>query len=63
MNCIFKGIYALLLGLLTGILTVMGQKYLPGLLNSLANSGAVWLIPAFFMASTAKKAPRNFAMR
>ncbi len=52
---IFKGIYALLLGLLTGILTVMGQKYLPGSLNSLANSGAVWLIPAFFMASAAKK--------
>ncbi len=52
---IVKGIYALLLGLLTGILTVMGQKYLPGSLNSLANSGAVWLIPAFFMASSVKK--------
>lgn len=51
----FKGIYALLLGLLIGILTVMGQKYLPGSLNSLANSGAIWLIPAFFMASTAEK--------
>ena len=52
---VFKGIYALLLGLLIGILTVMGQKYLPGSLNSLANSGAIWLIPAFFMASTAGK--------
>ena len=47
---VFKGIYALLLGLLIGILTVMGQKYLPDSLNSLANSGAIWLIPAFFMA-------------
>ncbi|MCY1713280.1 DUF6518 family protein [Caproiciproducens galactitolivorans] len=52
---VFKGIYALLLGLLIGILTVMGQKYLPDSLNSLANSGAIWLIPAFFMASTAEK--------
>lgn len=52
---IFKGIYALLLGLLTGILTVLGQKYLPGSLNSLANSGAIWLIPAFFMATATKK--------
>ncbi|MDW2797650.1 DUF6518 family protein [Clostridium boliviensis] len=52
---IFKGIYAFLIGLLIGILTVIGQKYLPGSLNSLANSGAIWLIPAFFMASTAEK--------
>ena len=52
---IYKGIYAFLLGLLIGILTVIGQKYLPGSLNSLANSGAIWLIPAFFMASAAEK--------
>ena len=45
---------ALFVGLLTGILTVFGQKYLPGSLNSLANSGAVWLIPAFFIASAGK---------
>jgi hypothetical protein len=35
----------------------MEQKCLPGSLNSLANSGAIWLIPAFFMASAAKKLP------
>lgn len=52
---IIKGIFALFLGLLIGILTVIGQKYLPGSLNSLANSGAIWLIPAFFMALTAEK--------
>lgn len=45
---------ALFVGLFTGILTVFGQKYLPGSLNSLANSGAVWLIPAFFIASAGK---------
>lgn len=51
----FKVIYSFLLGLLIGILTVMGQKYLPGSLNSLANSGAIWLIPAFFMAFSGQK--------
>lgn len=44
-----------LLGLAVGILTVLGQKYLPGNLNSLANSGAVWLVPAFFTASRQQK--------
>ncbi|MCR5067943.1 MAG: DUF6518 family protein [Erysipelotrichaceae bacterium] len=33
-----------------GLLTLMGQKILPDNLNFLANSGAVWMIPAFFMA-------------
>jgi len=53
-NNILKGIYALLLGLFVGILTITGQKYLPESMNFLANSGAVWLIPAFFMAVFAK---------
>jgi len=52
---ILKDIYAIVLGLFTGMLTVIGQKYLPGSLNSLANSGAIWLIPAFFIATSAKK--------
>lgn len=51
----FQTITALAIGLITGILTVIGQKYLPGSLNSLANSGAVWLIPAFFVAAWAKR--------
>lgn len=49
-----QGICALFIGLGTGALTVIGQKYLPGSFNSLANSGAVWLVPAFFVALAAK---------
>lgn len=49
-DVIFQGIIALLVGLGTGVLTVIGQKYLPGSFNSLANSGAIWLVPAFFVA-------------
>lgn len=39
--------YSLLIGILAGILTVLGQKYLPSSVNNFANSGAVWLVPAF----------------
>ena len=41
---------AVLLGLIVGALTLVGQKYLPMNLNFLANSGAVWLIPAFLLS-------------
>lgn len=41
---------AALLGLAVGMATLVGQKYLPGSLNSIANSGAVWLVPAFLLA-------------
>lgn len=37
-------------GILVGILTLIGQKYLPINLNFLANSGAVWLIPAYLLS-------------
>lgn len=43
-------IMAIVLGLVIGILTLVGQKYLPMNLNFLANSGAVWLIPAFLLS-------------
>lgn len=46
---------AALVGALVGVLTVLGQKYLPGDWNSLANSGAVWLVPAFFTALCMKQ--------
>lgn len=36
-----------LIGLTVGVLTVLGQKYLPDSINNFANSGAVWLVPAF----------------
>lgn len=42
---------SLLVGITVGIFTNIGQKYLPGSLNSIANSGAVWLIPAFFVSA------------
>ena len=51
---ISRGLVAFAIGLITGALTVVGQKHLPGSLNSLANSGAVWLVPAFFVAMTAQ---------
>ena len=41
---------AALIGLIVGLLTLVGQKYLPMNLNFLANSGAVWLIPAFLLS-------------
>ncbi|MDO4943546.1 MAG: DUF6518 family protein [Lachnospiraceae bacterium] len=50
MKSIKKYILAIILGLVVGILTLVGQKYLPMNLNFLANSGAVWLIPAFLLS-------------
>jgi hypothetical protein len=55
-------LYALLIGSVVGFLTVIGQKYLPGSLNSLANSGAVWLIPAFFVAALGKRLFASIAL-
>lgn len=49
MKSIKKYILAIMLGLAVGVLTLVGQKYLPMNLNFLANSGAVWLIPAFLL--------------
>ena len=40
---------SLLIGGLAGCLTLCGQRVLPINLNFLANSGAVWMIPAFFV--------------
>ncbi len=45
-----KYILAIVFGLFIGVLTLVGQKYLPMNLNFLANSGAVWLIPAFLLS-------------
>lgn len=41
---------AIATGIIVGILTLIGQKYLPINLNFLANSGAIWLIPAFSLS-------------
>lgn len=45
-----KYILAIITGITVGMLTLIGQKYLPINLNFLANSGAVWLIPAFLVS-------------
>ena len=54
-----KYILTIIIGSLVGILTLMGQKYLPINLNFLANSTSMWLIPAFlipYIFKTDKKA-------
>ncbi|WP_258000490.1 DUF6518 family protein [Bacillus sp. Marseille-P3661] len=48
MNFLHRLLLSVIIGILVGILTVLGQGILPGSWNSLANSGTVWLIPAFF---------------
>ena len=45
-----KYILPVIIGAIVGVLTLIGQKYLPMNLNFLANSGAVWLIPAFLLS-------------
>jgi hypothetical protein len=40
-----------LAGLAIGALTVFGQSILPGSWNHFANSGAIWLLPAFLIGS------------
>ena len=47
MNTSRKYMIGITLGIIVGVLTVIGQKYLPIEFNFLANSGAIWLIPAF----------------
>ena len=42
---------ALVAGAATGVLTFVGQRYLPGQWNVLVNSGAIWLVPVFLVAS------------
>lgn len=44
-------LFSCIVGIIIGIFTVLGQGILPGNWNSLANSGAVWLIPAFFIGA------------
>lgn len=43
-----------ILGCFIGAATILGQKFLPINFNFLANSGAVWLIPAFFASYYSK---------
>ncbi len=43
-------IISIFVGFGVGIITVIGQKYLPIQFNFLANSGAIWLIPAYLLS-------------
>ncbi len=45
-----KYIISSFLGIFVGIITLFGQKYLPDCFRNLANSGAVWLVPAFLLS-------------
>jgi hypothetical protein len=45
---------ALGVGVLVGLATRFGQGVLPGQWNTLVNSGAIWLIPVFFVGSLAR---------
>ncbi|MEG7815471.1 DUF6518 family protein [Bacillus paranthracis] len=44
-------ILPIIVGILVGVLTKLGQGILPGHWNSLANLVSVWLVPSFFVAS------------
>ena len=50
MRNIYKYIIAIVIGVFVGVITLIGQKYLPINFNFLANSGAIWLIPAFLLS-------------
>ncbi|SDX34421.1 hypothetical protein SAMN05444487_114101 [Marininema mesophilum] len=44
-------LFSFFIGIIIGILTILGQGVLPEYWDSLANSGSVWLLPAFFTGS------------
>lgn len=54
-NYLLHFLLSILVGGAFGILTVFGQAFLPGKLNSVANLGTVWLCVAFFFSSFANK--------
>ena len=50
MDLFKKYVISGVVGMAVGLLTLIGQMYLPMAFNFLANSGAVWLIPAFLIS-------------
>jgi hypothetical protein len=48
------GSLAFCVGLLIGVATSIGQGVMPGQWNTLVNSGAIWLVPVFFVGSRAR---------
>ncbi|WP_376768438.1 DUF6518 family protein [Paenibacillus planticolens] len=59
MNSLEYLMFSAAAGIIVGILTVLGQRVLPGNWNSLANSGTVWLIPAFFVGALGSTKTRS----
>ena len=55
----YKYIVSILVGLIVGMATVIGQKYLSINFNFLANSGAIWLIPAYLLSYYFKVSKKN----
>lgn len=47
----FRLLLMLFGGLLAGLLTLLGQRYLPGQWNALVNSGAIWLAISFLLST------------
>jgi hypothetical protein len=48
---------AVVVGVSVGALTFVGQRFLPGQWNTLVNSGAIWLVPVFFVGSRTRSFP------
>ena len=50
MKKLYKYLIAIIVGFFVGLITIIGQKYLPINFNFLANSGAIWLIAPLFLS-------------
>ena len=48
---------AVVVGVVAGALTFVGQRFMPGQWNTLVNSGAIWLVPVFFVGSRTRSLP------
>ena len=48
---------AVVVGMVIGALTFVGQRFMPGQWNTLVNSGAIWLVPVFFVGSRMRSLP------
>jgi hypothetical protein len=48
---------AAVVGVAVGVVTFVGQRSMPGQWNTLVNSGAIWLVPVFFVGSRMRSLP------
>lgn len=51
MKSLMSMLLSAVIGIAAGILIVLGQEVLTGYWDSIANSRAVWLLPAFFIGA------------